>query len=164
MTAISSARFPDRFNFTRDVVEAIAAADPRRNALTFVGADGVIDRLTFAEVAVAANRWSALLRARGLYPGDRLLVCVGETPAWPAIVLGGLKAGLVVVPCPEMLRPHELAFRGEHSEAQLVVADRERARHVRRDGRPCGRRGRRGGRGRAPRTVGRTADSRHGVG
>ena len=27
-----------------------------------------------------------------------------------------------------MLRPHELAFRGEHSEAQLVVADRERAR------------------------------------
>ena len=60
---------PDRFNFTRDVVEAIAAADPRRNALTFVSADGVIDRLSFAEVAVAANRWSALLRERGPLSG-----------------------------------------------------------------------------------------------
>ncbi len=118
---------PAQFNFTRDVVEARAEADPRRQALTFVDAEGIIDRHTFGEIAAGANRWAALLRGRGLVPGDRLLVFTGETPAWHAVLLGALKAGLVVVPCPETLRARELAFRGEHSEAQLVVTDRERA-------------------------------------
>ena len=117
---------PAQFNFTRDVVEAFAA-DPLRPALTFVDREGIIDRRTFREVAADANRWAALLRARGLHPGDRLLVFVGKTPAWHAILLGALKAGLVTVPCSEMLRARDLAFRAEHSGARLVVADRERA-------------------------------------
>lgn len=117
---------PARFNFTRDVVEAFAA-DPLRPALTFVDREGIIDRRTFREVAADANRWAALLRARGLHPGDRLLVFVGKTPAWHAILLGALKAGLVTVPCSEMLRARDLAFRAKHSGARLVVADRERA-------------------------------------
>lgn len=117
---------PPRFNFTRDVVEALAT-DPLRPALTFVDRDGVIDRRTFAEVATEANRWAALLRARGLAPGDRLLVLVGKTPAWPSVVLGALKAGLVTVPCSELLRAGDLDFRAEHGGARLVVADRDRA-------------------------------------
>ena len=117
---------PAQFNFTRDVVEAFAA-DPLRPALTFVDREGIIDRRTFREVAADANRWAALLRARGLHPGDRLLVFVGKTPAWHAILLGALKAGLVTVPCSEMLRARDLAFRAKHSGARLVVADRERA-------------------------------------
>jgi len=35
-------RVPDRFNFTRDVVEVLAG-DPKRRALTFLGSDGVIE-------------------------------------------------------------------------------------------------------------------------
>ena len=120
---------PARFNFTRDVVEAFAA-DHLRPALTFVDRDGVIDRRTFAEVAAEANRWAALLRARGLSPGDRLLVLVGKTPAWHSVLLGALKAGLVSVPCSDMLRARDLAFRVGHSGARLVVADRERAHEL----------------------------------
>ncbi len=120
---------PARFNFTRDVVEAFAA-DRLRPALTFVDSYGVIDRRSFANVASGANRWAALLRARGLVPGDRLLVLVGNSPAWPTILLGALKAGLVTVPCPVTMRAHELAIRGEHSDAQLVVTDAEGAREL----------------------------------
>jgi acyl-coenzyme A synthetase/AMP-(fatty) acid ligase len=122
-------RVPSRFNFTRDVIEALAV-DRSRRALTFVDSYGVIDRRTFADVASGATRWAALLQARGLVPGDRVLVVVGNTPAWPLILLGALKAGLVAVPCPTTLRAHELALRGEHSDAQLVVADGEGAREV----------------------------------
>ncbi len=117
---------PARFNFTRDVVEVLAA-DPLRPALTFVDRHGVIDRRTFAEIATGANRWAALLRARGLVPGDRLLVLVAKTPAWHAILLGALKAGLVSIPCSEMLRGPDLAFRAEHAGAKLVVAQRSLA-------------------------------------
>ena len=118
---------PKRFNFTRDVVEAVAHADPHRPALASVDREGVIDRLTFKDIALHANQWAGLFRSRGLAPGDRVLVVVGKKPAWHAVLLGALKAGLVAVPCSELLPPRGLAFRGEHTDARIVVTDRERA-------------------------------------
>ena len=82
-------RGAEPFNFTRDVVET-HAADKQRRALRFVDAQGVIDKRTFDDVANAAGRWAALLRSRGLTPGDRVVVLLGPSPTWPAVVLGAL--------------------------------------------------------------------------
>ena len=120
---------PPRFNYTRDVIEAYAA-DPLYPALTYVDRNGVIDRRTFTEIAREANRWAALLRNRGLQPGDRLLVFTAKTPTWVAILLGALKAGMVAVPCSEGVQTGELAWRAEDSGARLIVTDRERAAAV----------------------------------
>ena len=117
---------PTQFNFTRDVVEA-SAADPHRTALRFVDAEGVIDKRTFRDVAHDASRWAALLRARGLEPGDRVIVLVGRTPVWHAVLLGALKAGFVAVPCSESLTARELETRVESSGARLLVVDLARA-------------------------------------
>ena len=92
---------PARFNFTRDVVEQ---ADGAALALRFVDAGGGVRDLTFAEIAESAARWAGLLRSRGVQPGDRVLVLVGKTPDWHAVMLAGLKAGAVTIPCSEMLR------------------------------------------------------------
>ena len=113
---------PARFNFTRDVVEALAT-DRLRPALTFVDREGIVDRKSFADVAGDAARWAHLLRSR-LDRGDRVLIAVGKVPAWHGAILGALKGGLVAVPCPDMLRARDLAFRVRHSGARLVVADR----------------------------------------
>jgi acyl-coenzyme A synthetase/AMP-(fatty) acid ligase len=51
-------------------------------------------------------------------------VLVGKVPAWVAVMLGAIKSGLVTVPCSEMLRSRDLAFRARHSGAKLIVADR----------------------------------------
>ena len=53
-----------------------------------------------------------------------MLIAVGKVPAWHGAILGALKGGLVAVPCPDMLRARDLAFRVRHSGARLVVADR----------------------------------------
>ena len=47
---------PDAFNFGRDVVDAFAAADPRRPALLWRNAHGSERRLGFGEVAADSNR------------------------------------------------------------------------------------------------------------
>ena len=65
---------------------------------------GNVRDLTFGEVAESAARWAALLRSRGVAPGDRVLVLVGKTPDWHAVMVGALKAGAVAIPCSEMLR------------------------------------------------------------
>lgn len=121
---------PARFNFTRDVFEPLASDNPLRTGLTFVDRLGVIEQRSFATIATEANRWTALLRANGLVEGDRLLVLLGRTPTWPAVVLGALKAGLVVVPCSEDLGAHELDIRVEHAGASLIVTDGERVAEV----------------------------------
>jgi acyl-coenzyme A synthetase/AMP-(fatty) acid ligase len=111
---------PARFNFARDVVEA---ADPGALALRFVDAAGAVRDLTFGEVAESAARWAGLLRERGVAPGDRVLVLVGKTPEWHAVMLAGLKTGAVAIPCSEMLRAKDLDFRVRHSGARLLLAD-----------------------------------------
>jgi acyl-coenzyme A synthetase/AMP-(fatty) acid ligase len=111
---------PARFNFARDVVEN---ADPDALALRFVDAAGSVRDLTFGEVAELAARWAGLLRARGLEPGDRVLVLVGKTPDWHVVMLAALKAGAVAIPCSEMLRAKDLDFRVRHSAARLLLAD-----------------------------------------
>ncbi len=113
---------PARFNFTRDVVEARASSHGR-TALTFAGSDGIVDRRSFTEIARDAARWAHLLRAR-LDRGDRVIILLGRVPAWHGAMLGALKGGLVAVPCSEMLRAKDLAFRVRHSGARLVIADR----------------------------------------
>jgi acyl-coenzyme A synthetase/AMP-(fatty) acid ligase len=110
---------PTMFNFTRDVVER---ADPEGLALRFVDRDGVTSDLTFGEIAERAARWTGLLR-RHLEPGNRVLVLVGKTPDWHAVLLAALKAGTVAIPCSEMLRAKDLDFRARHSGARLLVAD-----------------------------------------
>ncbi|MBA2294684.1 MAG: AMP-binding protein, partial [Actinobacteria bacterium] len=113
---------PSSFNFTRDVVDAYAQ-DANRPALAFVDTEGIVDRLSFAEVSADAARWAHLLRTR-LDRGDRVVLMLGKTPAWHCAMLGALKGGLVAVPCPDMLRAADLAYRVRHSGARLVVADR----------------------------------------
>ena len=113
---------PARFNFTRDVIEAIAT-DPLKPAMTFVDREGIVDRRTFHEIAGDAARWAHLMRMR-LDRGDRVVLAIGNVPSWQAAMLGALKSGLVAVPCPQNLRARDLAFRVGNSGARLVVADR----------------------------------------
>ena len=110
---------PDRFNFTRDVVEH---ADPNALALRFVDSAGGIRDLSFGEIAELAARWTGRLRRAGIEPGDRILVLLGKTPDWHAVMLAALKAGAVAIPCSEMLRAKDLDFRARHSGARLLVA------------------------------------------
>ena len=111
---------PDRFNFVRDVVEG---NDPAKLALRFCDLTGAVRDLTFGEVGDHAARWAGLLRSHGVSPGDRVLVLVGKTPEWHAVMLAALKVGAVAIPCSEMLRARDLDFRVRHSGARLLVAD-----------------------------------------
>ena len=69
---------PARFNFTRDVIEAIAT-DPLKAAMTFVDREGIVDRRTFHEIAGDAARWAHLMRMR-IDRGDRVVLAIGKVP------------------------------------------------------------------------------------
>jgi acetyl-CoA synthetase len=117
-------RVPGRFNFTRDVVEVLAQ-DSKRVALTAIGRDGVIEPRTFLQLAEGAARWTALLRERGVRPGDRVLIAAPAGPAWVEVLLAAIKSGAVAVPCAETLPAEALDARIAATRAKLVVGSRE---------------------------------------
>jgi medium-chain acyl-CoA synthetase len=113
---------PDRFNFTRDVVEALAS-DPKRRALTHLGKDGVIEPRTFMQISEGAARWATLLREHGVEPEDRVVLLAGSGVDWVEIALGIIKVGAVTVPCPTSISEAALEVRLSTTEAVLVVAE-----------------------------------------
>ena len=115
-------QIPDRFNFTRDVVEALAG-DPKRRALTFLGKDGVIEPRTFMQIAEGAARWASVLRERGVQPDDKVIVLAGSGLDWLEVILGVMKIGAVTVPCSPTLTAAALEVRVSSAEAALVVAE-----------------------------------------
>ncbi len=117
---------PEHFNFGRDVVDRWAER-PERPALLFRGEDGRSRELGFGEVKDASDRFASLLAARGVGPGEPVVVLLPRIPEWHVVMVGALKAGALVIPCSSILRPKDLAFRVNHSRADALVTTAELA-------------------------------------
>jgi len=115
---------PEAFNFGRNVVDRYAA-DPTRPALLWRDSAGRERRLSFADVAAASNRFAHVLRSLGVAPGEPVIVMLPRIPEWQIVTVGALKAGVLVIPSSTILRPKDIAYRGQHSRAVAVVTSRE---------------------------------------
>ena len=78
--------------------------------------------LSYAELDERGARLAALLRARGVGPGDRVGVMLPNVPEFPVAYYGVLRVGGVVVPMNVLLKRREIAFYLEDSGAKLLLA------------------------------------------
>jgi acyl-CoA synthetase (AMP-forming)/AMP-acid ligase II len=67
------------------------------------------DRVTFAELDEQTDRFAATLTDRGVNPGNRVALLLGNSPTFVRAYLACLKAGGVVVPCNPSAPPAVLA-------------------------------------------------------
>ncbi len=88
------------------------------------------ETVTYAELAGRVNRAGNALLARGLKPGDRLLMVVKDCPAFFYLFWGAIKAGIVPVPPNTLLRTPDYAYMFEDSGCRLVVYSSEFAGEV----------------------------------
>src|SRR3712207_3847586 len=70
----------------------------------------------------ASARVAALLRARGIEPGDRVGVMLPNVPYFAIVYYGILRAGAVVVPMNVLLKGREVTFYLKDPEAKLLFA------------------------------------------
>jgi long-chain acyl-CoA synthetase len=95
----------------------VALADPERPALAL--GDQVV--ATWAQMHDRVGRLAAsLMGAKGLRPGDRVMLIMSNCPSYAEIVYACWHAGLAAVPVNAKLHPKELAFIVDHSQARLV--------------------------------------------
>ena len=78
-------------------------------------------RLSFAELTSAAMRVCNALRDRGVRPGDRVALMLGNTPHFPIAYFGALYAGATLVCLNPGLRERELVYQLQDSGTTTLI-------------------------------------------
>lgn len=114
-------RLPARFNVAVPFIDRHLAEGRSTKAAIRTAQETV----TYAELAERVNRAGNALMARGLKPGDRLLMVVKDCPAFFYLFWGAIKAGIVPAPLNTLLRAPDYAYMIEDSGCGLLVYSSE---------------------------------------
>ncbi|WP_266157235.1 non-ribosomal peptide synthetase [Dyella silvatica] len=79
--------------------------------------------VTYRELDQRAERWAAILRARGCGPGARVALALSRGVAFPTMVLAVLKAGAAYVPLDPSYPADRLAFMVRDCAARVLISE-----------------------------------------
>lgn len=112
---------PTPFNLAAHVLAA-GAARPDKVALQILRPTGA-ERWSYARIIAAVQGAATGLIARGLEPGDRVMLRLGNGPAFAVGYLAAIAAGLIPVPTAAPLTEGEIARMAARITPRLVLAD-----------------------------------------
>ncbi|KIF04700.1 AMP-dependent synthetase [Streptomyces sp. RSD-27] len=112
---------PERFNWAFDWFDRIAEGNGA-DALRIVEEDGTAEAVTFDEMRLRSGSAATWLRERGVAPGDRILVMLGNQRELWEVMLGAMKLRAVVIPATPLLGPADLRDRIERGNVRHVIA------------------------------------------
>jgi benzoate-CoA ligase family protein len=81
-------------------------------------------RMSYRQLVERAKRFSAVLKDKGIQPGERVLMCLLDTVDWPSVFLGTLQAGRVAVPVNTLMTEDDYRFMLADSGARMLVVSR----------------------------------------
>ncbi|QAU44642.1 benzoate-CoA ligase family protein [Bradyrhizobium guangzhouense] len=111
---------PQQYNASRVLFDNLAKG--RGDKLALIGPAGA---RTYAELCAEACRWGNGFASLGLTRGDRVLLFLEDTPAYPAAFFGAVRAGFVPLLINTLTPPDLLQFYLADSGAAVAVADAE---------------------------------------
>lgn len=105
--------------------DSIPEAFRRQAALTpeAVAVAGAGEELTYGELDRRSDAWAAVLVARGVLPGDRVLVCLERSVSLVVGLLAILKASAAYLPVDLGEAPARLAGIVADAEVRLALCD-----------------------------------------
>src|SRR5262245_17341497 len=109
---------PERYNASAILFDNLAAGRGERIAVT-----GPAGTRTYTELAADACRFGAGLLSLGAQRGERVLLFLDDTPAYPAALFGAIRAGLVPVLTNTLTPPDLLQFYLSDSGASVAICD-----------------------------------------
>jgi benzoate-CoA ligase family protein len=111
---------PQTYNASRILFDNLGKGRGDRLALT-----GSLGARSYSELCAEASRWGHGFLSLGLERGDRVLMFLDDTPAYPAAFFGAVRAGLVPLLINTLTPPDLLQFYLSDSGATVAVADAE---------------------------------------
>ena len=97
------------------------ATQPDKLALSIIGISRA-ERWSYARLISAVRGTATGLIQSGLRPGDRVLMRLGNTAAFPVAYLGAIAAGIVPIPTSSMLTGREISKIAAETSPALIIA------------------------------------------
>jgi len=111
---------PQTYNASRVLFDNLARGNGERLALT-----GPAGRRSYAQLCAEASKWGHGFLSLGLRRGDRILMFLDDTPAYPAAFFGAVRAGFVPLLINTLTPPDLLQFYLSDAGAAVAVVDAE---------------------------------------
>jgi acetyl-CoA synthetase len=111
---------PERYNASRILFDNLVHGRGHRLALTGPGGTR-----SYAELCAEASQWGHGFRSLGLNRGDRILMFLDDTPAYPAAFFGAVRSGFVPLLISTVTPPDLLQFYLSDAGASVAVTDAE---------------------------------------
>jgi benzoate-CoA ligase family protein len=111
---------PPTYNASRILFDNLGKGRGDRPALM-----GPAGTRSYFELCAEASQWGHGLLSLGLKRGDRVLMFLDDTPAYPAAFFGAVRAGFVPLLINTLTAPDLLQFYLSDSAATVAVADAE---------------------------------------
>ena len=109
---------PERYNVSTILDRNLEAGLGGKAAVR--GEDGEV---TYEQLLASACAAGRALRALGVHREQRVMLVLDDTPAFPAVFLGAIRAGVVPVPVNPLFKPDDYRYLVEDSDARAVVVD-----------------------------------------
>jgi acetyl-CoA synthetase len=114
---------PEYYNLSQEVEKFAKNSDLL--AIKWTNEAGDVRDVSYMELAQQVNKYANALLSSGLKQGDPVLLIVPRLAEAYFTYLACLKAGLVIIPCSEMLRAKDLVYRINFADAKAVIAYHE---------------------------------------
>src|SRR6478672_782683 len=111
---------PQTYNASRILFDNLGKGRGDRLALT-----GPAGTRSYAELCAEACRWGHGFQSLGLQRGDRILMFLDDTPAYPAAFFGAVRSGFVPLLINTLTPPDLLQFYLSDAGAAVAVAEAE---------------------------------------
>ena len=111
---------PERYNASSILFDNLAQGRGDRLALT-----GPAGTRSYAELCREAAQWGHGFQSLGLKRGDRILMFLDDTPAYPAAFFGAVRSGFVPLLINTLTPPDLLQFYLSDAGAAVAVSDAE---------------------------------------
>ncbi|WP_412095678.1 AMP-binding protein, partial [Bacillus haynesii] len=110
---------PETYNAVDEIEKFKSSRD--KTALIWEDESGRQVSWTYEKLIEKAYKIGSILTRSGLKKGDKLIVMMPRIPETYAVYMAILKAGMVVIPCSEMLRAKDLDYRIKHAGVKGAV-------------------------------------------
>jgi len=118
-------QLPEHFNIGVACTDAHLGT-ANENKLAMIVEDDVlgVSTATYRQLAQATSRFAQLLRNLGVAAGERVLIRLPNSLAYPTAFLGAMKRGAIAVPTSTLLTAEEVVYLARDSEATVLVTDK----------------------------------------
>ena len=125
-------KIPDNFNFSYDVVDALAEEQPDLQAIVWTDDNGEYREFTFSDLKKYSDMTASFFQAQGIKRGDAVMLILKRRYEFWFSILALHKLGAICIPATHMLTKEDIIFRNNAASVKMIVAVNEEgvASHV----------------------------------